>query len=137
MSQEKYIRGKKDSKKHEGRRSAVRRFQESEVRLKEYMSNEHAVHAPEFRVNEEWQAYKGVEYRYPSQFGEALLVEGVNCTQEEADALKERGAIFPIQIGEPMRATFYTDRGDIFLAGTEPRTPIHGLSEPLTHGLDR
>lgn len=72
-------------------------------------------HAPEFRVNEEWRKYSDRSYRYPNQFGEAVLIPGVNCMEEEAQALAERGAIFPLEIAEPQRATFLTEQDEIFL----------------------
>lgn len=87
-------------------------------------------HAPEFRVNPEWQALKGRENRFPNQFGgigdngdgagvsfyhqnengEALIIPGVNCSEEEAAQLRERNAIFPLEIAEPVKKVkFYTE----------------------------
>jgi hypothetical protein len=54
--------------------------------------------------NEEWHRYAGKEYRYPSQAGEALVVEGVNCLPEHAQQLETEGVIFPMETGQPMPA---------------------------------
>ena len=56
--------------------------------------------------NEEWHKFSGKEYRYPNQFGEALVVEEVNCTSEEVAQLLDRGVIFPMEIAQPMSATW-------------------------------
>ena len=77
------------------------------------------------RRNEEWHALSGRENRYPGQFGEpdaavtfvyrvgdngfahtseqgeALIVPGVNCGEEEETQLRERGAVFPIETAQP------------------------------------
>lgn len=55
--------------------------------------------------NPEWHQFSGKQYRYPNQFGEALLVEGANCLPEHVDALVMRGEIFPMETAEPMPAT--------------------------------
>ena len=88
------------------------------------------------RKNPEWHALAGREHRYPYQFGgvgdngdgqpeafahrngqgEALIIPGVNCMPEEAAQLAERGAIFPLAVAEPMRATFTNERGDILFS---------------------
>lgn len=58
----------------------------------------------------EWQGLKGVEYRYPNQFGEALLVPGVNCSIEEAQALIDRGAVFPLETAQPAPSVMVFER---------------------------
>ena len=67
------------------------------------------------------------------------LVYEENLSPEEASQLRQRKAVFPLEVAEPQRATFFRENGDVFL------TPIHGLiepaspnrGEPLPHGLDR
>lgn len=81
------------------------------------------------RQNPEWQQYSDRKFRYPNQFGsfgddgdglkeifchkdaggEALVVEGVNCTVEEVAQLKARGAVFPLETAEPERRQFFKE----------------------------
>lgn len=84
-------------------------------------------------------------YGHRTASGEAILIPGVNVMHEEAEQLLARGAIFPLEIGQPVpHATFFTEkelfdeRGQSvgFDATTRP-TAITGLTEPLPHGLDK
>jgi len=151
MAVEKYIRGKKDDCSHHGRRSEVRRLAESNNQLKEYMSHERYTPEDRTRVpfrNEEWHALSGRENRMPNQFGqpdaavvfvyglgegsggfrhtnhhgEAFIVPGVNCDAEEASQLAARGAVFPLEIAQPVPAASFETEAQWL-------KPIHNLSD--------
>ena len=49
-------------------------------------------------------------YGYDNGHGEAVLIPGVNCSMEEAQSLIERGAIFPLEIAQPVPATIVFER---------------------------
>lgn len=53
----------------------------------------------------------GDTYTHTTALGEAILMPGVNVTHEETEQLLERGAIFPLEIAQPVPHThFYTEK---------------------------
>lgn len=87
--------------------------------------------------NPEWHALAGKEHRpsvgdtpqetpvfvHKNGNGEAVVVPGVNIDADEAARLLERGAIFPLEVGEPGKATMWETERDWFGPVYAPHNP--------------